>query len=122
MDRRRRQWNNWPLTCTREDRDHSTPERNDAHVRHQCGDRNLVARATSFLSAMYILGPAELFAQDVFDLKRHRGRMNILFVDGHVDSPTILSTGATSSGDPIGSAANSPSGALMSVSMDKDFR
>ncbi len=68
------------------------------------------------------LGTGGTVGGDVFDLKRHRGRMNILFVDGHVDSPAILSTGATSSAAPIGSPTNSPSGALMSVSMDKDFR
>ena len=42
------------------------------------------------------LGTGGTVGSDVFDLKRHRGRMNILFVDGHVDSPIILSTGATS--------------------------
>ncbi len=58
----------------------------------------------------------------VFDLTRHRGSLNILFVDGHVDSPPILSNGATSSSGAIGSAGNSPSGDLMNVSMDKYFR
>jgi len=68
------------------------------------------------------LGTGGTAGSGVFDLNRHRGRLNILFVDGHVDSPTILSTDATSADAPIGSAGNSPSGDLMSVSMDKDFR
>jgi prepilin-type N-terminal cleavage/methylation domain-containing protein/prepilin-type processing-associated H-X9-DG protein len=68
------------------------------------------------------LGTGGTVGSDVFDLNRHHGRLNILFVDGHVDSPTILSTGATSSSTPLGSPGNSPSGALMGVSMDKDFR
>ena len=47
--------------------------------------------------------------------------MNILYVDGHVDSQIILRNGATSPTGPVGSPGNSPSGALMSVSMDVDF-
>jgi prepilin-type processing-associated H-X9-DG protein/prepilin-type N-terminal cleavage/methylation domain-containing protein len=63
----------------------------------------------------------------VFDLVRHRGRMNILYVDGHVDSQPILSDGATtvSGGNPsLTNPTNSPSGSggLGGVSMDVDFR
>jgi prepilin-type processing-associated H-X9-DG protein/prepilin-type N-terminal cleavage/methylation domain-containing protein len=68
------------------------------------------------------LGTGGTVGSGVFDLNRHRGRLNVLFVDGHVASPTILSTGATSSNGPAGSAGNSPSGDLMSVSMDEEFR
>jgi prepilin-type processing-associated H-X9-DG protein len=58
----------------------------------------------------------------IFDLMRHRGSMNILYVDGHVDAQPILSNGATAASGALGTAGNSPSGDLMSVSMDKDFR
>jgi prepilin-type N-terminal cleavage/methylation domain-containing protein/prepilin-type processing-associated H-X9-DG protein len=58
----------------------------------------------------------------VFDLVRHRGKMNILYVDGHVDDQPILSNGATAPSGAVGTPGNTPSGALMSVSMDKDFR
>ena len=68
------------------------------------------------------LGTGGTVGNGVFDLVRHRGRMNILYVDGHVDSQPILSTGAATAYGAIGSASNSPSGDLMSVSMDKDFR
>ncbi len=59
-----------------------------------------------------------------FDLLRHRGAMNILYVDGHVDQQPILSTGGMT---PVGTASltnptNCPSGGLMKVSMDVDFR
>ena len=57
-----------------------------------------------------------------FDLIRHRGKMNILFVDGHVDSEPILSTGNYATSGAIGTAGNSPSGDLQQISMDVDFR
>jgi prepilin-type processing-associated H-X9-DG protein len=53
----------------------------------------------------------------VFDLIRHRGSINILYVDGHVDSQPILNT--TSLTWP---ANPQPSGSLLTnVSMDIDF-
>ena len=58
----------------------------------------------------------------VFDLPRHHGRMNVLYADGHVDTPPILSTGKTSPSGDIGSTGNQPSGSLMDISMDKNFR
>jgi prepilin-type processing-associated H-X9-DG protein/prepilin-type N-terminal cleavage/methylation domain-containing protein len=57
----------------------------------------------------------------VFDLIRHRGLMNILYADGHVDNQPILSTGATKASGAVGTAGNSPSGGLMHVDMDVDF-
>jgi len=68
-----------------------------------------------------------------FDLQRHRGRMNILYADGHVDSQPILSTGAwVTPTDAVGSPDNTPSGwtinkpsygssGLGGVSMATDF-
>ena len=67
------------------------------------------------------LGTGGTVGNGVFDLVRHRGRMNVLYVDGHVDSPLILSTGATTTSGDIGTPGNSPSGDLMAVSIDKDF-
>jgi prepilin-type processing-associated H-X9-DG protein/prepilin-type N-terminal cleavage/methylation domain-containing protein len=63
------------------------------------------------------IGPA------VFDLRRHRGRLNILFVDGHVDGRPILSTGSAAAVGALGSPGNSPSGSagLGGVSMNWDF-
>jgi prepilin-type N-terminal cleavage/methylation domain-containing protein/prepilin-type processing-associated H-X9-DG protein len=68
----------------------------------------------------------------VFDLVRHHGRMNILYVDGHVDSRPILSTGATTTnGAALGTAQNTPSGyvagqetytsGIAGVSINRDF-
>jgi prepilin-type N-terminal cleavage/methylation domain-containing protein/prepilin-type processing-associated H-X9-DG protein len=56
-----------------------------------------------------------------FDLLRHHGRMNILYVDGHVDTQPILSTANTVSSGAAGTANNSPNGALSNVSMDVGF-
>jgi len=56
-----------------------------------------------------------------FDLVRHHGRMNILYVDGHVDTEPILSTGNNVSSGAVGTANNSPNGALSNVSIDVDF-
>ncbi len=67
------------------------------------------------------LGTGGTCGSGVFDLVRHRGRMNVLYVDGHVDSPLILSNGATSASGDAGTPGNSPSGDLMAVSIDKDF-
>jgi len=68
------------------------------------------------------LGTGGTVGNGVFDLTRHQGSMNILYVDGHVDSQPILSTGGTSPSGNIGTPRNTPSGGLMDVSMDKDFR
>ncbi|MGC4033589.1 MAG: prepilin-type N-terminal cleavage/methylation domain-containing protein [Tepidisphaeraceae bacterium] len=68
------------------------------------------------------LGTGGTVGSQVFDLKRHRGEMNILFADGHVDSRRILATGKTTVSGDIGSPDNSPSGELAEVSMDKGFR
>ena len=59
-----------------------------------------------------------------FDLLRHHGSMNILYVDGHVDTQPILSNGATKSsgGASLTNPLNCPSGGLIGVSMDIDFR
>ncbi len=51
-----------------------------------------------------------------FDLIRHRGRMNVLFADGHVDNVAILKSGGT-----IALPGDGPSGDLASIWMDKDF-
>jgi prepilin-type N-terminal cleavage/methylation domain-containing protein/prepilin-type processing-associated H-X9-DG protein len=56
-----------------------------------------------------------------FDLVRHHGRMNILYVDGHVDTEPILSTANNVSSGAVGTANNSPNGALSNVSIDVDF-
>jgi prepilin-type N-terminal cleavage/methylation domain-containing protein/prepilin-type processing-associated H-X9-DG protein len=52
----------------------------------------------------------------VFNLTRHRGKMNILFLDFHVESETILSSGGTTGG--TGIVAN---GDLANVYVDKEF-
>jgi prepilin-type processing-associated H-X9-DG protein len=73
----------------------------------------------------------------VFDLNRHHGRVNILYMDGHVDGRPILTTGgmaASVAGRP-GTASNTPSGyipysattetwntGLEGVSVNRDFR
>ena len=56
-----------------------------------------------------------------FDLVRHHGRMNILFVDGHVETDPILSTGNNVSSGAVNTPNNSPNGALSNVSIDVDF-
>lgn len=58
----------------------------------------------------------------VFDLKRHRGAINILYADFHAGGLPILSTGSTKAVGAVGNPGNTPSGDLMAVSMDKDFR
>jgi prepilin-type processing-associated H-X9-DG protein/prepilin-type N-terminal cleavage/methylation domain-containing protein len=68
------------------------------------------------------LGTGGTSGSSVFDLVRHRGSINILYVDGHVDSQPILSTNGTTANGDVGSPGNSPSGGLMNVSMDKDFQ
>ena len=65
---------------------------------------------------LHAYGPSQ------FDLQRHHGSLNILYMDGHVDAQPILDTGSTTNnGVPLGSPGNSPSGALESVWMWKDF-
>lgn len=68
------------------------------------------------------LGTGGTAGSAVFDLVRHRGSMNILYADGHVDSEPILSTGGTTAMGDIGTPGNSPSGDLMNVSMDMQFQ
>ena len=55
-------------------------------------------------------------AVGVFDLLRHRGKINVLFLDGHVENLTILNTGGTTTG-----AGVTASGDLANVIMNKDF-
>lgn len=68
------------------------------------------------------LGTGGTVGSGVFDLIRHRGSLNVLYVDGHVDGGDILSTGGTAAVGPVGAPGNSPSGYLLDISMDKDFR
>ena len=57
------------------------------------------------------------------DLVRHHGQINILYLDGHVDSQPILDTGSfTTNGRPYGQPGNAASGGLLGVSMNKDFK
>jgi prepilin-type processing-associated H-X9-DG protein len=49
-----------------------------------------VSFASATLGDFFNVGTCE---QEVFDTNRHRGRMNILFVDGHVDNQPILNSG-----------------------------
>ena len=67
-------------------------------------------------------GTAATTGASAFDLLRHRGKMNILFVDGHVESDTILSNDNYIASGTIGTSGNSPSGELQQISMDVDFR
>ena len=68
----------------------------------------------------------------IFDLVRHRGKLNVLYADGHVDTHPILSSGASVANGPVGSAGNTPSGyvagqqsygggGLAGISVCKDF-
>jgi prepilin-type processing-associated H-X9-DG protein len=68
------------------------------------------------------LGTGGTAGSGVFDLVRHRGTMNILYADGHVDRATILNTAGTTTSAAVGTSGNSPSGDLMNVSMDKNFQ
>jgi prepilin-type processing-associated H-X9-DG protein/prepilin-type N-terminal cleavage/methylation domain-containing protein len=78
---------------------------------------------------------ATFYMQDggQFDLIRHKGRVNLLYADGHVDSRPILTTGGTTTnGGALGSPTNTPSGyvagqqnyggGIAGVSMCNDFR
>ena len=57
------------------------------------------------------------------DLVRHRGQINILYLDGHVDSQPILDTGSfTTNNQPYGQPGNAASGGLLGVSINKDFK
>ncbi len=51
-----------------------------------------VSKAPASLADFFNLGAAQ---QEVFDDIRHKGRMNILYVDGHVDTEQILASGAS---------------------------
>ena len=69
----------------------------------------------------------------IFDLVRHHGKVNVLYVDGHVESVPILSTGGyTQPADAVGSPDNTPSGyvagqsllgggSMAGISLNKDF-
>jgi prepilin-type processing-associated H-X9-DG protein len=81
-----------------------------------------VAGANLSLGDVYLGKLPQTIGDTAFDLARHRGQMNILFVDGHVEDAPILSTGATAPSGGLGTTGNSPSGALFAVSMDRDFR
>jgi prepilin-type N-terminal cleavage/methylation domain-containing protein/prepilin-type processing-associated H-X9-DG protein len=60
---------------------------------------------------------------NAFDIVRHHGNMNILYVDGHVDVQPILDTGSTTTGGvAIRSPGNTASGGLMKVSVNVDFQ
>ena len=48
--------------------------------------------------------------------------MNILYADGHVDNQPILSTSRMTAVGALGTAGNSPSDGLKSISIDVDFR
>ena len=62
------------------------------------------------------------FGPQQFDLQRHHGSLNILYLDGHVDSQPILDTGSTTNnGVGLGQPGNRPSGALEHVWVWKDF-
>lgn len=73
--------------------------------------------------AYVYLGPASVGYRS-FDLQRHRGKINILYADWHVDSRPILRTGASVAEGPLGSPGNSPSGVdgLEGVSMNRGFK
>ena len=74
------------------------------------------------LGDVYTQQPPKAVGHTIFDLSRHGGTMNILYADGHVGNIPILSAGATTAVGAVGTSGNSPSGELMSVSMDKGFR
>jgi len=86
----------------------------------------------SSLADVYVAAGGDATGSGVFDLVRHHGRINILYVDGHVDSRPILSTGATTAVGTAGtSLQNTPSGyvagqetytsGIAGVSMCRDF-
>jgi prepilin-type processing-associated H-X9-DG protein/prepilin-type N-terminal cleavage/methylation domain-containing protein len=68
------------------------------------------------------LGTGGTVSNSIFDFGRHQGNINILYADGHVDNQHILSNASDHPVGVLGSPRNSPSGALMDVSMDKDFQ
>ena len=79
---------------------------------HQNFDGNSinVTAGSATLGSFFNLGTCE---QEVFDTQRHRGNMNILYVDGHVDNQPILSS--TKYGFPIpaaGTGGAGPTGAM----------
>jgi prepilin-type processing-associated H-X9-DG protein len=53
---------------------------------------------------------------NAFDLLRHRGRINVLFLDGHVENLPILNTDGTTTGPGV-----SASGDLASVNVNNGF-
>ena len=72
-----------------------------------------------------------IVGSQVFDLIRHRGLVNILYVDGHVDAQPILRSGKTVATGVVGSYGNLPSGytgvgqgsdGLAGVSVNKNFQ
>jgi prepilin-type processing-associated H-X9-DG protein/prepilin-type N-terminal cleavage/methylation domain-containing protein len=79
---------------------------------HQNFDGNSinVTFSSATLGDFFNLGTCE---QEVFDTVRHRGRMNILYVDGHVDNQPILNSGHYGFGfHDAGSGAAGPTAAL----------
>lgn len=55
-----------------------------------------------------------------FDLIRHHGSMNVLFVDGHVETHAILANSATTAVGALGSSGNMP-GDLSGITLDSGF-
>ena len=85
---------------------------------YEMWDNNLNAT----LATMYSKANNNSVSSAVFDLNRHHGAMNILYVDGHVDNQPILDTGSTTTnGVAVGSPGNNPSGALAGVGVSTDF-
>ncbi len=56
----------------------------------------------------------------VFDLIRHHGSMNVLFVDGHVETHAILANSATTAVGAVGTSGNMP-GDLSGITLDSGF-
>jgi len=81
-----------------------------------------VLGAPQSLADVYTGGTYGSCGRGIFDGMRHHGNMNILYVDGHVDSQPILNTGQTFTTAPAPVAGGvGPSGGLMEVDMDTDF-
>jgi prepilin-type N-terminal cleavage/methylation domain-containing protein/prepilin-type processing-associated H-X9-DG protein len=55
-------------------------------------------------------GNGTVVGSQAFDLTRHQGLVNILYVDGHVDTQPILQGGKTKAIGALGTFSNTPSG------------
>jgi prepilin-type N-terminal cleavage/methylation domain-containing protein/prepilin-type processing-associated H-X9-DG protein len=55
-------------------------------------------------------GNGTVVGSQAFDLNRHQGLVNILYVDGHVDAQPILQGGKTKAVGALGTSGNTPSG------------